>query len=1338
MRNRIFLAIGALVVVLASSPFWLPPLLDWNAFKGTFESLAADAFGFEISIKGDIDVGSVLPAFRVSVTEIETISEAPTEVPPLSIKNVDLELGIWPLLSGLLDIRRFHVDGLRLAYTVDESGRPLRAKRVGAEEPKIDTGADPTAEETSFITDLRLADVRVTNGTLLYENRLTGQLIHAGEVSLSTRLANLASPLELSAEFTLNERPVTLTVSLESPSTLLGGNGARLVTKIESDILRADVDLETWIVPTLRADGSIDVHIPSAGTLARWLGRPLEVPEDPGTLRLSGKISSTDTRTTLQNLTLSGEDWDLKVSGEVAFDETPTRLSLNVEGGRIDLDRYLPKPVEAPRTVRLGAKRSTRKASVLDEPIDLSVLRDFRGEVRFALEGLKAGGFEVGATVFRARLEDGLVDAELGKLSLYGGRLVGFLSVDASGSEAAFNAKLAIDRIDLDSMYDTRGGDALMRGKLNGYLNLISSGATPRSLIEHLAGAVLLELDPQGEIDPSERVISRVNAQLLIPEEDEPPYILGRLIYAGEPVEFDIESESLPKMVTGQAFGLDASLVSKLVSLRYQGDIYQSPIFSLDGGLNASIPSAGQLATWLGAGLPSDPGPVTLIADFESDGTKGRIIEARIQGEDLDVELRGDFDLSGDVSQFNLQAKTGVLRIDRYLPQLDEGPDQTEPETPSKRKTVLLFDELPADALDLAALRNLDVNAEIDSAGAVLPGATIGRAFIKARAKDGKATLTIDELDIDDGSVTGEIRFDGTSATAALEVSLEGSRIDFDVLAGLAQEPGKHILGLGDFTVTAKTSGESPKALVENLAPSVEVRLDSITLGEGRSLDEVSIKASADSPGSDIRLDMAGILSDHTRADSHAVALNLTTGPVTDWLANQRFAIQGSAEIGESDLQIKTEVDRPITHFEPILDVIAEGESLAEIDSILKVGLPIVGPYRIEGRLSFNEAKTEISRFDIALGRSKASGAFTVATDEERPAVSGQINFETLDLAELIGDKGQELGASEQVDAAGTGTQEQEWIFSDEPLPFELLSFVDIPAMEIAIAILQITPDIIADNVRAEVLLEGGKLHVSPVSGQLYDGKVDGDFKASAGAPNSVDLVLSGIGMDYGAILAAFDVTEKLRGRLDLQIDVTGQGSSLRALASGLSGRFDVEARDGQIDRAMVGTLAFGAGTILDPLLGKDDTGELRCIVTTIEFEDGIGDTLVQYYETSFFAVGGDGKIDLKSETLDFVYNPKASHTSLMELAVPFRVSGPILAPSASLDTVGTLLEVAQTAGTIASFINPLVGLGVLAAGTIIEAEDGCEAARAIKRGEIPSEESGDEMGGSQQVNPDR
>jgi hypothetical protein len=188
---------------------------------------------------------------------------------------------------------------------------------------------------------------------------------------------------------------------------------------------------------------------------------------------------------------------------------------------------------------------------------------------------------------------------------------------------------------------------------------------------------------------------------------------------------------------------------------------------------------------------------------------------------------------------------------------------------------------------------------------------------------------------------------------------------------------------------------------------------------------------------------------------------------------------------------------------------------------------------------------------------------------------------------------------------------------------------------------------------------------------------------------------------------------------MDIKLDLDGVGTSLRALASGLNGRIDFNAREGQFDREMLGLLAFGTGSILGPLLGKDDEGKLECIVTSIIFEDGLGDTLVQYYETSFFAMAGDGEIDLKTETLDFLYNPKAQETSLMNLATPFRVSGSLQSPDVTVDIGGTLLAAAKTAGTIASFINPLIGLGVLAGQAAMQDRNGCETANSVQSGEI-------------------
>jgi len=468
-------------------------------------------------------------------------------------------------------VTRLHVDGVRLAYSVDELGRH---HWIDGRAEAPDNSADV---DKPFIRDVRLDDVQISNTELLYDNELTQQTLHATEVSLRATLDSLADPLELSGKLDLNERPVVLTAVLDSPGSLIRGEGARLATTIESDLLQVSLDLEAWLAPQLGANGSIDVQAPSVGQLAQWLDRPLGQMEDPGALRLSGRVSSTETRATLHALALSSADWDLTVSGAVAFDEVPIRLSLNIEGDRVDLDRYLPKRAEAPRRVRFGSPGKAQEEAGLDDPIDLSMLQDFQGEVRIALDGLKVRDFEIGRTIFLAKLKDRVVSVELGELSLYGGRLVGLLSLDASGPEPALDAKLAIVQIDLDSFYQARASDAVIHGEINGAINVTSRGQTPRALIKALNGAVLLELDPGQEIDPAHPVISKANVQLLIPENDENPYLLGRLFYGGEEVTFDIETAPLPKVLADQGFALDASLETNLATLAYKGDVYRSP-----------------------------------------------------------------------------------------------------------------------------------------------------------------------------------------------------------------------------------------------------------------------------------------------------------------------------------------------------------------------------------------------------------------------------------------------------------------------------------------------------------------------------------------------------------------------------------------------------------------------------------------------------------------------------------------------------------------------------------------------------------------------------------------
>jgi uncharacterized protein involved in outer membrane biogenesis len=1307
-----------LVLVLGSAPFWAPSLIDWNGQRTRLGNLLSEATGVDVAIQGDIEVESLLPRVKLSISGIEAGTSDPYERAPVAVGRIDAEVAVWPLLSGILDVKHLHVEGLRLTYTIDELGRHQWIEwRPQASEASPE--ASPPAAGERILKDIRVADVQVSKSEFLYDNELTQQTLHATEVNLRAALKSLTQLFELSGAFDLNERPVTLTAALDSPGRLMRGEGARLATTVDSALLQVSLDLEAWLAPHLGANGSVDVRSTSVGQLAEWLDRPLGQKEDPGELRLSGQVSSTETRTTLEALALSSAEWDLTISGEIAYDETLTRLSLNMEGDRIDLDRYLPARVEAPRRVHIGPSGSPLDEMGLDDPIDLSVLRDLQGEVRIALEGLKVRDIEIGRTTFRASLEDEIVEVELGELGLYGGRLVGQVNLDASGQEPALDAKLAIDRINLDSFHAAHSTESVVGGVFNGAINVLSRGGTPRALITALNGTVLLELDKHEPTTEAHPVISKLNLQLLIPENDENPYLLGRLVYNDKPVTLDIETAPLPTVITERGFPLDASLESDLARLTYKGDIYQAPIVSFDGNLSAAIPSAGRLAQWLGTELPQDPGAVTLKAAFESDGTQGRISEAYVEGEDLNAEFSGDFDFSGALSKFSLQAKTGVLRLDRYLPQTTEAKSEGQANETSERKTILLLEDISKEPLNLTAFRKLVGRAEIASDGVVLPDTVVGGIAIDFHTDQGLAQLEIKRLEVNESVLAGSAQFDARQTTATADLNLKGTRIDFDTLLRLEAEQGAPSLGKGDVAVTAKASGDNLQGLLRTFASQADATLASVRVDDGHSIETVKLTAHADSLEDSFQVSATGQFRPRGDDPSLAVSLDVTSDPIAKLLENEDFTVQANGRLGDITLEVQAAIDSPLVRPAPVVQFRSAGDGLAVFAPLVDVKLPPVGPYNLAGNVAIEGETAELSALDLSLGKSSVTGQLSLGLAGERPRISGQLAFETLDVTDYYGHG--KIDDLEEEDSDAGEPDAKEWIFDDDPLPFELLSVADIVDFQVQFGSLKVATDVVFSDVSSSFRVKNERLELSGLRGRLYDGELIGEFSADkSGALPGVMLNLKGTNLDYGVFLKAFDITKRLRGKLDTHFDLNGRGMSLRQIAAGLDGRIDTNARDGEIDRKMLGILAFGAGSILEPLIGKKDKGKLKCIVSTWQFKDGLGDALVQYYDTSIFAMAGTGQIDLKTETLDLVYNPTAHEISLMKLAVPFRVSGSLESPKVDVDSGGTLLEAAKVAGTVALFIvNPAIGLGVLAGQTALDGGSGCEAAYKIQNGEV-------------------
>jgi hypothetical protein len=303
MARRLKIALwilAALLVGLGSAPFWAAPLIDWNSQRQRLAGLLTEALGVAVAIKGDLEVESLLPRAQMSVGRVELVLGAPDESTTVSVERVAVTVRMWPLLDGILDVTSVQIEGIRAAYTIDELGRHQWIERHTPGPHDGGDMADPEAPETRvapdakqpFIRDVRLGELQVSDAALVYDNRITQQTLRVSEASLRATLASLADPLELSGEFDLNERPVVLTAALNSPNSLIQGEGAHLTAAVKSALLQG-------------ANGSIVVEAPSVGQLAEWLDRPLGQMEDPGALRLSGRVSSTETQAILHALSLA-------------------------------------------------------------------------------------------------------------------------------------------------------------------------------------------------------------------------------------------------------------------------------------------------------------------------------------------------------------------------------------------------------------------------------------------------------------------------------------------------------------------------------------------------------------------------------------------------------------------------------------------------------------------------------------------------------------------------------------------------------------------------------------------------------------------------------------------------------------------------------------------------------------------------------------------------------------------------------------------------------------------------------------------------------------------------
>lgn len=284
----------------------------------------------------------------------------------------------------------------------------------------------------------------------------------------------------------------------------------------------------------------------------------------------------------------------------------------------------------------------------------------------------------------------------------------------------------------------------------------------------------------------------------------------------------------------------------------------------------------------------------------------------------------------------------------------------------------------------------------------------------------------------------------------------------------------------------------------------------------------------------------------------------------------------------------------------------------------------------------------------FGFGEVEGWGELTVVLAPERPRLDGALKIATLDLDRL-------LGPGEPA--------EDGRLIPDAPLDRAALGAVDL-ALAFEIGRLAAAGRAL-EEISGRVRLEAGRLALSELSARIAQGRLTGSGEAQRRGEG----VAAGLKLDLAqAELAELVPGGPLSGRIDVKLDVKGQGASLRALASSLAGEARLLGRDGRIEGRALDLAAADLLRLLAPWTEGGDDTRLTCMLFASTIRDGRAHVDALAIDSERVLVTGEGVIDLGRERLDLELTPRPKDPSLLSLATPVDVRGPLAAPSVSPD----------------------------------------------------------------------
>ncbi len=492
---RLLVLIGGAVAacfVLAAVLFAV--MVDPNKYKNDFATLVKETTGRELVFEGDVKL-TFFPRLGIETGGVRLSNPPGFDDKPFSrVERASVSIKLLPLLSRRVEVGRVSLEGLQLHLMKDDEGRTSWADITGPDEPEA---ANKPAGWS--LSDVTLDGVRITNASILWEDRLLGESYALSGLNLELQAIGQGRPSGFNATFLLQSAKPQFSAQTEltGTATLNAAEARHIFSDLKVKLAATGKDVPggkgdfEFALAELKIDEdkqtATGTGLALSGYGAKATGQflatnikngadvkgRLDVPDFNGrqlSAALTGKAPDTADSAAYEHITAAlefktGTGYteipnftakldDAHVEGRFRVTGLEKKAySFNVRISGLDADRFLPskKAEEAANAQQGGAAHK-------DELFPVKALREMKLDGKITAERFKVKGLRFTSLTLPVMAQDGILDVGQVDARLYDGTLKGFLRVDVQGERPAVTLSAVLAGVQQKPLFSDLAG----------------------------------------------------------------------------------------------------------------------------------------------------------------------------------------------------------------------------------------------------------------------------------------------------------------------------------------------------------------------------------------------------------------------------------------------------------------------------------------------------------------------------------------------------------------------------------------------------------------------------------------------------------------------------------------------------------------------------------------------------------------------------------------------------------------------------------------------------------------------------------------------------------------